>query len=181
MSENAVDRVLKGKVIGYCENLKSSASMVKALIQIDSKVIGINIGFLQYEYISHDNPIGSIVEIKFQDGEWFIENRCVSDRPYIKAGADSLKALKLAAGTFKGRSGPADGESQAGRIDVDSDLEFIKNSVGTIDMGVEYDDDYNIRMIETKYLEETDVMLERIDMSYLRMVPPRKQLKAIVN
>jgi hypothetical protein len=181
MSDIAVEQELSGKIVGYCENFKNSTSLVKALIQVGTKVIGVNIGFLQYEYISHDNPIGSTVKISFHDGEWFMENSKVSDRIGLRAGAHALKALSHAAGTFKGMSDPASEEKLPGTTEVDADLNFILNTVGTIDMGIEVSDDYNIEQIEARYLSETNCMLEKIEMPGLRMVPNRKRLAQAIN
>lgn len=181
MSEIAVEQEITGKIIGYVENLKSSTSLVKALIQVGSKVIGINIGFLQYEYISEDNPVGSTVKIRFHDGEWSLETRKAQDKPVFKAGANALKVLGNAAGTFKGRSDSPDEDKLAARPDTDGDIRFIINTVGTIDMGMEEIDDSHIRMIEDRYLDEADLMLERIGMPGRGITMQKKRLAQAVN
>ena len=181
MSENAVEQELTGKIIGYVENLKTSTSLVKALIQVGSKVIGINISFLQYEYISEDNPIGSTVKIKFHDGEWFLETRHAQDSPILKSGANALKALGHAAGAIKARSDRPGEDMSAVKPDVEGDLRFIINTVGTIDMGIEAADDNHIRMIEARYLDEADMMMEMIGMPVPGMMARRKRLAQATN
>jgi hypothetical protein len=59
-------------------------------------------------------------------------------------------------------------------VDLDGDLDYIKNNIGTFQLDVDPEADY-IRQVEMEFTNRADEVLERLDLSYLRA--QRKAIK----
>jgi hypothetical protein len=173
MSEIRTENVYTGKVINYMELCGPASSKVRALVQVGGSVVDVNFEFLQYEFVRSEHPIGSHVGVAFFNGEWHFQGEMA--RP----GFGIMKALenmgRHASMVKKGLEGPSSREQWEAsiKVDVDGDLDYIKNNVGTFELDVDPEADY-IRQVEMEFTDRADDVLERLDLSYLRQ---RKAVK----
>jgi hypothetical protein len=169
MSDVSVEGATTGRVVGYAECWDSSSTKVKALIQVGTRIIEVKVEFLQYEYIGKESPVGSIVTVWSQDGEWRFEGRPQRDisKSYF------ARALKIAGertpGVRRGLLGPSREELSAEKFpsEMDMDLDYIKRSIGTIDLGIPDEDEY-MRQVEHEFLNKANNVIERLDLSRWR-------------
>jgi hypothetical protein len=174
MSEVMLENVQKGKVINYMELCGPSSSKVKALVQVGTCVVDVNFEFLQYEFVRSEHPIGSHVGVAFYGGEWHFQSE--QSRP----GFGIMKALenmgRHASSVKKELAGPSPSEQWEAsiKVDLDGDLDYIKNNIGTFELDVDPEADY-IRQVEMDFTDRADDVLERLDLSYLRIA--RKAVK----
>jgi len=169
MSDVAVEGVTTGRVVGYVECWDSSSTKVKALIRVGSRIIDVKFQFLQYEYIRKESPVGSIVTVWSRDSEWHFEGRPRRGQ----SRARFVRALKSASerisGVRRGLLGPSREELSAEKFSsqVDEDLDFIKKSIGTIDMGIQDEEEY-VCQVEHEFLSRTSNVIGRLDLSRWR-------------
>jgi hypothetical protein len=169
MSDVAVEGATTGRVVGYAECWDSSSTKVKALIQVGTRIIDVKLEFLQYEYIGKESPVGSIVTVWSQDGEWHFEGR-PSREPSKSGLAMALKkAGERTSGIRRELLGPSREEISAEKFysEVDLDMDYIKSSIGTIDLGVLDEDEY-MRQVEHEFLNKTNGVIEGLDLSRWR-------------
>jgi len=165
MSDVAVEGATTGRVVGYAECWDSSSTKVKALIQVGTRIIDVKLEFLQYEYIGKESPVGSIVTVWSQDGGWRFEGRPSRDLSKSRFA----RALKIAgertSGVRRGLLGPSREELSAEKFssEVDLDLDYIKNSIGTVDLGVP-DEEECMRQVEHEFLSRTNHVIEGLDL-----------------
>lgn len=87
------------------------------------------------------------------------------------------KAGGRASGARRGLLGPSKEELSAEKFreEVAVDLDYIKNSIGTIDLGALGEEEY-MRHVEHEFLNKTNDVLERLDLS--RWLPYEKIVAA---
>jgi hypothetical protein len=165
MSDVAVESATTGRILGYAERWDPSSTKVRALIQVGTRIIAVKVEFLQYEYIYKDCPAGSTVRVWSQDGEWRFEGRPARDLSGSWLATALKKAGERTAEARKAMLGPSREELSAERLSsqVDGDLEYIKRSVGTIDLGVPDEKEY-MRQVEHEFLSRTNGVIERLDL-----------------
>jgi hypothetical protein len=164
MSDAEVEGTTTGRVLGYAERWDSASTNVKALIQVGTRIIYVKVEFLQYEYIGKDCPAGSIVTVWSQDGEWRFEGRPARDLSGSWLAVALKKAGEQTARVRRVLLGPSREELSAEKLssEVDLDLDYIKNSIGTIDLGIPDEEEY-MRQVEHEFLSRTNGVIERLD------------------
>ena len=169
MSGVAVEGMATGKVIGYAESWDSSSTKVKALIQVGTRVIDVKVEFLQYEYIGKESPVGSTVTVWSQDGEWHFEGKPQRSSSTSTFARALKKAGEQTSNIRRGLLGPSREELSAERFSsqVDGDLDYIKRSIGTIDLGVPDEKQY-MRQVEHDFFNRTSGVIDRLDLSSWR-------------
>jgi hypothetical protein len=169
MSDVEIEGATIGRVVGYAESWDSSSTKVKALIQVGTRIIDVKVEFLQYEYIGKECPVGSIVTVWAQDGEWHFQGRPQRDL----SRSSFAKALRMAgertSGVRRGLLGPSREELSAEKFSsqVDGDIDYIKRSIGTIDLGIPSEEEY-MRQVEHEFFNKTNGVIERLDLASWR-------------
>ncbi len=115
-------------------------------------------------FLLSKSPVGSIVTVWPQDGEWHFEGK--PQRDISKSGFARMlkKAGEWTSGVRRGLLGPSREELSAEKFssEVDMDLDYIKRSIGTIDLGI-LDEDAYMRHVEHEFLSKTNNVIERLD------------------
>ena len=161
-----------GVVIGYAERWDPSSTRIKAMVRVGTKILDINVDFLQYEFIRQEYPVGSRVTIWPINGEWLIECKGDHEAQSPEAGRGGVaklldKARERAQSVRKGLRGPTFEEQSAEKYnsEVEADLDYLKNSIGTIDMGGEAD----LWYVKREFLWKAENALQQFDKPHVHM------------
>lgn len=124
--------LMTGKVINYVENCGLASSNVKALIQAGTTVVTIDLEFFQYEFVRQEYPIGSTVEISYNDGSWHFKG--IREKSFTALTKAIQGVGRQALYIKKGMEGPAQGDVDE-PAEMQGDIDFIISQIGTFDMG----------------------------------------------